>query len=193
MPHVIASIDAEYRRYKVLADAAFAQLDDAGLSQPGPNGGNSVTTLVWHISGNLLSRFTDFRTADGEKAWRDRDDEFVPRAVTRSELIGRWEDGWRALFGALDALSDADLDETVTVRGQPLRIDQALLRSVAHTAYHVGQILYLAKSIRGDAWKTLSIPLGGSAAYNRAPSYETASAHTEALREATTQWAERTK
>lgn len=178
---VVSSTLAEYRRYKALAEAAIAQLEELELSQPGPNGGNSIAALVWHVSGNLASRFTDFRTSDGEKPWRHRDDEFVQRTVTRGELLEKWESGWRALFGAVEPLSDDELGDTITVRGQSLRIDQALLRSVAHTAYHVGQILYLAKSIRSTAWKNLSIPPGGSEAYNRAPVYETAFAQTEAL------------
>jgi GNAT superfamily N-acetyltransferase/uncharacterized damage-inducible protein DinB len=181
MPDVISSIAAEYRRYKALADAAFAQLEEPELSQPGPNDGNSIAVLVWHVAGNLASRFTDFRTSDGEKPWRHRDDEFVQRQVTREELIEKWESGWRALFTAVGELTDDDLAETVTVRGQPMRIDQALLRSVAHTVYHVGQILYLAKSITGRKWKTLSIPPGASEAYNRAPVFEMASAHAGAL------------
>lgn len=182
MPHVTTTILAEYRRYKALADAAFAQLEEHELSQPGPNEGNSIATLVWHVSGNLRSRFSDFRTSDGEKPWRDRDEEFVARSVTRAELLDRWESGWSQLFGAVEALTDADLDATVTIRGQALRIEEALLRSLAHTVYHVGQILYLAKSIRGESWKILSIPRGGSKAYNAAPvKYETAAAHTAAL------------
>jgi GNAT superfamily N-acetyltransferase/uncharacterized damage-inducible protein DinB len=181
MPDVISSIAAEYRRYKALADAAIAQLEDAELSQPGPNGGNSIAVLVWHVSGNMASRFTDFRTSDGEKPWRHRDDEFVHRTVTRGQLLEKWEAGWRALFGALNDLGDDDLGTTVTERGQPMRIDQALLRSVAHTVYHVGQILYLAKSFRGPDWTILTIPIGGSEAYNRAPVFEMASAHADAL------------
>ena len=186
MPRVTSSIAAEYRRYKALADAALAQLDEPELSQAGTNGGNSIAALVWHVSGNLRSRFTDFRTSDGEKPWRDRDDEFEPRTVTREELTARWESGWRELFGAVEALTDADLDATITIRGQALRIEEALLRSLAHTVYHVGQILYLAKAIRGETWKNLSIPPGGSKAYNAAPvKYETADAHTAALRRRT--------
>ena len=181
MADVISAISAEYRRYKALADAAFAQLEDAELSEPGPNGGNSIAVLVWHVAGNLASRFTDFRTSDGEKPWRHRDDEFVQRTVTRADLLEKWEEGWRALFGALEGLTDADLAQTVTVRGEPLSIDQALLRSVAHSAYHVGQMLYLAKAIKGVGWKYLSIPPGGSEAYNRTPAFERAAAHAAAL------------
>ena len=180
---MIASIEAEYRRYKALGEAAIAQVTDVDLSRPGPNEGNGIAALVWHISGNLESRFTDFRTADGEKPWRVRDEEFARRVVTREELLARWKAGWRALFAALEGLREADLADTVTVRGQPLRIDEALHRSLAHTAYHVGQLVYLAKLLRGHEWLCLSIPLGGSEAYNRLPINERAAAHTKRLTE----------
>ena len=174
---MIASIEAEYRRYKALGEAAIAQVADVDLSRPGPNDGNGIAALVWHISGNLESRFTDFRLSDGEKPWRVRDDEFSRRTVTREELLDRWKTGWRALFGALEGLTDADVTGTVTVRSQPMRIDEALHRSLAHTAYHVGQLVYLAKLLRGGEWLCLSIPLGASDAYNRAPVFERAAAH----------------
>lgn len=182
MRNIVTAIEDEYRRYKALADAAFAQLEEPELSQPGPNGGNSIAVLVWHVSGNLASRFTDFRTSDGEKPWRHRDDEFLLRSVTRDDLLARWESGWRPLFNALNELTDDALGDAVIVRGEPLRIDQALMRSVAHTAYHVGQMLYLAKAIKGVGWKYLSIPPGASEAYNRAPIFERATAHAAALR-----------
>src|SRR5688572_28130804 len=149
---IVDSIAAEYRRYKTLADAALAQLDDPDLSRPGPNGSNSIAVLVWHVAGNLASRFTDFRTSDGEKPWRDRDEEFEDRTVTRAAVTEKWESGWQALLTAVAPLTDADFDSTVTIRGHALRIDQALLRSLAHTVYHVGQIVYLAKAIRGEQW-----------------------------------------
>ncbi|HXH24349.1 MAG TPA: DUF1572 family protein [Vicinamibacterales bacterium] len=181
MRQIIESLEAEYRRYKALADAALAQVSDEELSAPGPNGSNSLAVLVRHIAGNLESRFTDFRTSDGEKPWRDRDDEFVPRRVTREECRERWERGWGALFSALASLTDADCGATITIRGTPLRVDEALHRSLAHTAYHVGQIVYLAKALRGSDWRCLSIPLGESRTYNREPSYERAAAHADAL------------
>jgi hypothetical protein len=178
---VIASIEAEYKRYKALADAAIGQVGDEELARTGPGGSNSLDMLVRHLAGNLRSRFTDFRTSDGEKPWRVRDDEFEPAALTRPELLGGWDEAWSVLFDALAALSDADLSATVTVRGQPLRIDEALHRSLAHAAYHVGQIVYLAKAMRGESWRNLSIPRGGSRAYNQAPTNETAMAHTGKL------------
>jgi hypothetical protein len=169
---VIDSVEAEYKRYKALGEAAIEQVADAELSQPGPAGGNSIDMLVRHVAGNLRSRFTDFRTSDGEKPWRRRDDEFEDTAATRGELLATWDAGWRALFSAIGALTDGDLAETVTIRRQPLRIDEALHRSLAHTAYHVGQIVYLAKAIRSEAWRCLSIPKGASDAYNRAPALD---------------------
>lgn len=181
MPSVLDSIRAEYARYRALAEGAMRQLDDAALCVADP-GGNSIATLVWHLSGNFQSRFTDFLTTDGEKPWRQRDDEFASRSVSRDELMERWRAGWAILDGSLNALVEADLDRTITIRRQPLLVHQALLRSLAHAAYHVGQIVLLAKAARGEAWESLSIPPGGSAAYNAAPTSETPTAHTDRLR-----------
>jgi Protein of unknown function (DUF1572) len=116
MSTLIESIRAEYTRYKALGEGAIAQVSDAQLGEVAGPAGNSITTIVWHLSGNLTSRFTDFLTSDGEKPWRKRDEEFVSRDVTRDELLRRWEDGWQVLFGALELLSDADLTRTVTIR-----------------------------------------------------------------------------
>ncbi len=141
------------------------QLADSQLAQAtGP--GNSIVTIVWHVAGNLKSRFTDFLTSDGEKAWRDRDSEFLAREVSRKELQAKWEDGWRMLFAALGNLTDADLGRTVTIRGEPHTVAQALHRSLAHASYHVGQIVFVAKALRGADWRYLSIPPGQSARYN---------------------------
>jgi hypothetical protein len=179
-PHVEAIAD-EFTRYKALGEAAIAQLGEEELALTGSDGGNSIIAIVWHLAGNLESRFTDFRTSDGEKPWRDRDDEFVLRNVTKSTLLEKWERGWRALLNALGGLSDADLMQPVTIRRQQLRIDQALQRSLAHTAYHVGQIVFLAKQIRSSGWRCLSIPLGGSAAHNTLGADESAKAHARVL------------
>lgn len=162
MRDLIASIEAEYRRYKTLGEAAINQLADSQLAQV-PGTGNSIVTIVWHLAGNLKSRFTDFLTADGEKPWRDRDSEFLAREVSRKELQAKWEDGWRVLFAALTDLSDVDLGRTVTIRGEPHTVAQALHRSLAHASYHVGQIVYEAKALRGADWRYLSIPPGQSA------------------------------
>lgn len=183
MTNIIGSIRAEYLRYKALAEAAIDQLSEDELSAQGPNGGNSIAVICWHVSGNLKSRFTEFLTSDGEKPWRDREEEFKARTVTRSELFSKWDQAWDALLGALTTLTDEELQITVTIRGQPLTVHEALHRSLAHVSYHVGQIIYVAKSLRGKAWKFLSIPPGKSDAYNQAPKFERAASHQAALSE----------
>jgi uncharacterized damage-inducible protein DinB len=183
MTSIIDSIRAEYLRYKALAEAAIDQLDDRELSAPGPNEGNSIAVVCWHVSGNLRSRFTEFLTSDGEKPWRKREEEFEPPNVTRAELLSKWNQGWDVLLATLEILSDEQLQSTVSIRGQPLLVHEALHRSLAHLSYHVGQIVYLAKSLRGKDWKYLSIPPGKSDAYNQAPKYEKAAAQQAALSE----------
>jgi uncharacterized damage-inducible protein DinB len=168
MTSIVESIRAEYLRYKGLAEAAIAQLSEAELSAQGPNGGNSIAVICWHISGNLRSRFTDFLTSDGEKPWRKREEEFQARTVTRSELDSKWDQGWDVLLATLATLTDEQLQLTVTIRGQSLHVHEALHRSLAHLSYHVGQIVYVAKSFRGKNWTYLSIPPGMSDAFNHA-------------------------
>jgi len=165
MRDLIESIRGEYERYKSLGDGAVRQVQDEELSRPGPNGSSSLATVCWHLSGNLRSRFTDFLTTDGEKPWRNREEEFDDRAVTRADFSVKWEEGWRVLFAALDGLTDDHLRDTVTIRGQALKVHEALHRSLAHTAYHVGQMVYLAKAFRGEKWTSLSIPRGQSQSY----------------------------
>jgi hypothetical protein len=129
------------------------------------------------VSGNLKSRFTDFLTSDGEKPWRNRDEEFDARTVNRADLLAKWEDGWNALFTALDGLTDDLLGREVTIRGQSGSVLEALHRSLAHIAYHVGQIVYLAKESAGTQWTSLSIPKGQSAAFNQSPSGQKPAEH----------------
>jgi len=186
MTNIIDSIRAEYLRYRALAEAAIDQLTEDRLSAEGVNGGNSVAVICWHVSGNLRSRFTEFLTSDGEKPWRKREEEFQARTVTRDELLSKWNQGWDALLGTLANLTDEQLQVTVTIRGQPLRVHEALHRSLAHLSYHVGQIVYLAKSLRGKDWKYLSIPPGKSDEYNQAPKLERPAAQQAALSERAT-------
>jgi hypothetical protein len=167
----IESIRAESRRYKAAAEAALAQLGDTELAVA-LGSSNSAAAIVCHLAGNLASRFTDFLTADGEKPWRDREAEFFAPATTRPELMARWEQGWSTFFAAVDPLTDEDMARSITIRGQALAVHDALHRSLGHTAYHVGQIVFLAKMMRGDAWKYLSIPPGESRAYNEKPTLE---------------------
>ena len=169
---VIDSLRAEARRYKAAAEAALAQLDDASLTRVVGPASNSIAAIVCHLAGNFTSRFTDFLTADGEKPWRDREAEFFDPATSRAELMARWDAGWRVFFAAVEPLTDADFGRTVTIRGQALTVHDALHRSLAHTAYHVGQVVFLAKLIRGAGWTYLSIPPGQSAAYNQNPTLD---------------------
>ena len=172
MAAVVGSIRAEFLRYKGLAESAISQLDEVQLSRDDGRGGNSIAAICWHVSGNFRSRFTDFLTADGEKPWRHRDEEFEARAVSRDELMAKWAQGWDVLLATLDQLSDHDLGRTVTIRGQGLEVLEALHRSLAHLSYHVGQIVFLAKNLRGGDWNSLSIPRGQSEVYNRSPTKE---------------------
>ncbi len=160
----------EFKRLKNLADAALAQVSpEQFFTAPGA-GDNSIAVIVKHVSGNMLSRWTDFLTSDGEKPGRDRDSEFTILAEDSCEQLARkWEQGWEALFAALQPLSAPDLDRVVTVRGELLTVLQAVSRQLTHYAYHVGQIVYVAKHLCGPSWRTLSIPLGGSAQFNQAP------------------------
>ncbi|MFQ5704714.1 MAG: DinB family protein [Gemmatimonadales bacterium] len=172
MTTIIASIEAEYRRYKTLGEGAIRQLTERELAAEISGENNSVATIAWHIAGNLKSRFTDFLTSDGEKPWRNRETEFEARQVTQAELAEKWDDGWSTLFKTLDELSEPDISRTVTIRGRELTVLEALHRSLAHVSYHVGQIVYIAKSMRGDDWEYLSIPPGKSTEYNRNPTLE---------------------
>ncbi len=158
MRQTIESIEREYRRFKKLAEGTFDQLADAELTHVLAPGGNSVAVVVWHVSGNLKSRFTDFLTTDGEKPWRRRETEFEERPVDQAALRSKWEDGWTALFETLAELADSDLDRVVAIRGEPMTVRDALHRSLAHTVYHVGQIVLLGKTLRGQSWRTLSVP-----------------------------------
>ena len=172
MRAIIASIESEYRRYRHMGDGVLSQLDAEQLSaRPSPQS-NSVAMLVWHIAGNLESRFTDFLTSDGEKLWRDREDEFAVRAASPKEAQEKWDRGWGVLSGALAELDDGSLESVVTIRGVELTVTEALHRSIAHTSCHVGQMMYVGKLLKGPEWEYLSIPPGGSVAYDRNPAHE---------------------
>jgi hypothetical protein len=166
---IIFSIKSEYFRYKTLGEGAIEQVPDDGINKIFGEDNNSIAVIVYHISGNLNSRFTDFLTTDGEKSWRKRDTEFFDRNFTREELIEKWNNGWNILLDTLAKLSDSDLNKVVTIRNKELNVIEALHRSLAHTSYHVGQIVFIAKTIVGKDWKSLSVPRGGSVEYNKNP------------------------
>ncbi len=162
----VADSLAIFRQYKSLAEAAIAQVADNQLPQTLDAESNSIAIVVKHMAGNIRSRWTDFLTTDGEKPDRDRDSEFEGAPPTRAELMRIWESGWQLVFGALEALTDADLTRTVYIRTEPHSVMQAINRQIAHYAYHVGQIVCLAKHFQSNNWKSLSVPRGKSAEFN---------------------------
>ncbi|HVE57848.1 MAG TPA: DUF1572 family protein [Pyrinomonadaceae bacterium] len=155
-----------FRNYKKLAERAIEQVTDDEYFRVIDEESNSIAVVVKHLGGNLRSRWTDFLTTDGEKADRDRDSEFVAETDTREALDALWETGWNALFGTLEALRVEDFSRTVKIRGEDYSVVRAMNRSLAHTAYHVGQIAFLAKHFRASGWKTLSVPRGQSGEFN---------------------------
>jgi hypothetical protein len=156
----------QFRYYKLLGDQTFAQVPDEKLFWQANDDSNSIATIVKHLSGNMRSRWTDFLTSDGEKAWRDRDAEFDNDIATRQELLERWEEGWSALFGALTPLTAEDLGKFVYIRNQGHTVTEAINRQLAHYPYHVGQIVFIGKLATGGDWKSLSIPKGNSGTFN---------------------------
>lgn len=168
-PSFLSSCIARIRSYKQLADQSFAQLKEADFHYRASDVDNSIAVIIQHMSGNMLSRFTDFLTSDGEKPWRNRDQEFEERRLGQSELMEAWNKGWDFFFGTLNSLEEADLDKEVQIRGEKLRVMDAIIRQMAHYPYHIGQIVHIARQIRGEEWQPLSIPRGGSLDYNQQP------------------------
>ncbi|MGH9487224.1 MAG: DUF1572 family protein [Terriglobales bacterium] len=157
---------AMFRFYKNMGERAFAQLSDAQLTQVLDPEMNSVAQMVKHMAGNMRSRWLGFPETDGEKPDRRRDSEFEAPPPSRADMLRLWEQGWNCVFAALAPLTDADLARVVTIRGERHSITQAVHRQVAHYAYHVGQIVFLAKHLRGADWHSLSIPRGQSESFN---------------------------
>jgi hypothetical protein len=164
---IIDELRLELRRLKQQAENAMAQVDEAGFFATIDAEANSIAVLVKHVGNNLRSRWTDFYTTDGEKPDRHRDDEFVITPDdTRERLMERWQAGWQCALDVFDAMTPPDLDRTVIIRCEPHSVPRAVLRSVTHTAGHVGQIVLLARHVQGAGWRTLSIPRGESEAFN---------------------------
>ena len=155
-----------FKYYKDLGDKTFEQLTDKDfLFQPSPES-NSIAIIVQHLYGNMLSRWTNFLTEDGEKEWRKRDAEFETIQMSRADIICLWNDGWNYFIKTLESLTDADLDKTITIRNEPIKVYDAILRQLAHYPYHVGQIVYIGKTIKDAEFKTLSIAKNKSKDFN---------------------------
>jgi hypothetical protein len=166
--HYLEEVRRQFRGYKKLAEGALAQITDQEMFLALDAESNSAAVIVKHMAGNMRSRFTDFLTSDGEKPDRHRDQEFeVHPGMTRAEVLAWWDAGWASLSAAVDVLKPEDVMRTVTIRGEPHTVLQALNRQVAHYAYHTGQIVFLAKHLRSQDWKSLSVPRGKSGEVNQ--------------------------
>jgi Protein of unknown function (DUF1572) len=154
------------RYYKKLGEQAIAQTSDEALMATADSESNSIAIIVKHLAGNMRSRWSDFLTTDGEKSDRHRDTEFESPPRTRAEILTLWESAWKIVFDSLTPLTDEDLGKTILIRGERHSVMQAINRQIAHYAYHIGQIVYVAKHYSADRWKSLSIPRGKSADFN---------------------------
>ncbi|MBG47267.1 MAG: hypothetical protein CML05_03140 [Pseudozobellia sp.] len=165
--HFLESVKFEFNRYKVLGDACLKQLSYHEMNWKASESDNSVPIIVKHMNGNMLSRWTNFLIEDGEKNWRQREQEFENSYQSKGEIITAWEEGWECLFDALDTIHSNNFGTQVKIRNENHSITEAVHRQLAHYASHVGQIVLLAKMIKGPQWKSLSIPKGKSEAFNR--------------------------
>lgn len=166
--HFLENTIGVFKNYKSLAEKSFAQLsNDSDFHYHPDKESNSIAVIIKHISGNMISRWTDFLTTDGEKPSRNRDSEFVSGTETRKQLMQSWDKGWEIFFHTLNYLTENDLLKTITIRGEALTVTQALNRQTAHYAYHIGQIVFLAKHIKNTEWKSLSIPKNKSAEHSK--------------------------
>jgi hypothetical protein len=166
MNSYLTSTIKQFEYYKSLGDKTFSQLTFEDLQNEIAKDANSISIIVKHIIGNMLSRWTHFLTEDGEKEWRQRDREFEDTYDTKEELITDWEKGWNCLFDAIKSLNENDLEAIVYIRNQGHTVTEAINRQLTHYSYHVGQIVFLGKVLKGNQWQSLSIPKGHSKKYN---------------------------
>ncbi len=163
----LKSIVKQFEYYQSVGEKTFGQLDDKDLFWQYNEQSNSIAIIVNHLWGNMLSRWTDFLTADGEKEWRNRDLEFENVIKTREELIAKWNEGWECLFSALNSINEDDFDTKIYIRNQAHSVMEAVNRQLAHYAYHIGQIVYIGRMLKADEWKCLTIPKGKSEQFNQ--------------------------
>jgi len=162
----IRSIKRQFLYYKILAEKAIEQLESEQLFYSVDEDTNSIATIINHLNGNMLSRWTDFLTTDGEKEWRNRDNEFENPEKDKQALLNKWEEGWNCLFDAIDNLTVENLTEIIYIRNEGHTVLEAINRQLAHYPYHVGQIVFYAKQLKSGEWNSLSIPKNKSAEYN---------------------------
>jgi len=166
MKDFLTGVIKQFEYYRLLGEKTMARVSDDQLFWQYNPASNSIATIIKHLSGNMLSRWTDFLTADGEKESRNRDEEFENVVISRKTLLDQWNAGWDCLFTALRALTIADLDREVYIRNEGHTVTEAINRQLAHYPYHVGQIVFIGKMVCGDAWQSLSIPKGRSQEFN---------------------------
>lgn len=164
--HFLQDAIKRFNYYKELGDKTFEQLNEQDFFYQPNEASNSIAIIIQHLYGNMLSRWTNFLTEDGEKDWRKRDAEFEPMDCSKTDLISFWNTGWKCLLDTLAALTEDDLNKTVYIRTEPLQVYDAILRQLAHYPYHVGQIVYIGRMLKPNEWKSLSIPKGGSKDFN---------------------------
>lgn len=156
-----------FEYYKMLGDKSFAQLSDEQIFWQFNEESNSIAVIVKHVAGNMLSRWTNFLTEDGEKSWRNRDEEFVNTFKTKDEVLQYWEKGWNCLFNALNQINDENLYSTIYIRNEAHSVIDAVFRQLAHYPYHIGQLVFIAKMMKNEDWKTLSIARNKSQDFNK--------------------------
>ncbi len=162
----IISIRKQFEYYKMLGEKTLLQLKDEKLFWQFNEDSNSIATIIKHLHGNMMSRWTDFMSTDGEKEWRNRDGEFESEVVSRQQLMEKWNEGWDCLFRAIDVLSEDDLGKTIYIRNQGYSVEDALNRQLAHYPYHIGQMVFIGKILTENGWTSLSIPKGKSQHFN---------------------------
>jgi len=167
MDDYLSSIKKQFAYYKMLGEKTIEQVPDDKLFWKYNEESNSIAMIVKHITGNMLSRWTDFMTSDGEKEWRHRETEFDDSLKTKAEIMERWEKGWTCLAAAIDPLTPEDLSKTIYIRNMGHTVTEAINRQLAHYPYHIGQIVFIGKMIQNEEWKSLSIPRGKSREYNQ--------------------------
>ena len=166
MNDYLTSVIKQFEYYKALAEKTFEQLPEEKLFWKYNNESNSIGILVNHISGNMLSRWTDFLSSDGEKEWRNRDSEFEDLIKSKEELLSKWNNAWKCLFDTLKGLNEDDLNKIVYIRNMGHTVTEAINRQLAHYPYHIGQIVFIGKMAQNNDWNSLSIPKGNSSSYN---------------------------
>ncbi|HWI92627.1 MAG TPA: DUF1572 family protein [Flavisolibacter sp.] len=163
----LESVIKRLKEYKVLGEKTFSQLNDEEMHFQPNQESNSIAVIIQHMHGNMLSRWTNFLTEDGEKEWRKRDDEFEVHPLSKQQLLEKWNGGWKVFLETLESLTSNDLSKTITIRSQPLNVVDAINRQLAHYSYHVGQIVYIGRWIKRSDWQSLSVPRNKSEEFNQ--------------------------